>query len=427
MKVLICDDVLGRCNDTASRMLSESGIHADILAAGALTKTLKEFFNATNAYFQSPETQTSLPASRFDEYDLLILDNNLAELDIEGARMTAESIAGYIRAFSKAPYIVSLNKTPNVDFDLRYLVGDYSTRADLALNAEHLENPALWTGDVAKAKDRFCPWYWPSLLNVPTKRRSQINQLVDSLEKPVLEFLGFSDKRPEGLLPHARGVISPTAEMDGVGEHVKPIELVTFFDLFLTRDRSLAAPDDRERIQTVAKQGNNAARLVVARVVASDVEHFFRRDVIGPQEPLVDVAHLLMRLPFLLGDGADKCEVWNEAAHNTQAPYGLDEALYKEHLEPLRFRDDMWIPRPCFWWPEVKEIEALNERFLNASEGDWADAVFCEDSSLFTLRDKEKNLPTEFLAQVDGSWARRYVQQIEEFQYAPRTRLALSF
>ena len=426
-KVLVCDDEKERCDQTVEIVSNRSGIDAKGLSAGDLTEALKQFFREIKRYFDNPETATSFPKSEFDGYDILILDNNLAALDIEGARVTAESIAGYIRAFSNSPYNISLNKTPNVDFDLRYLVGDYSTRADLALNDRHLDIPALWTRDEADAEVGFCPWYWPPLVSAPQKRRSQIEFLVPCLEKLVLESLDFSGQRYTSLLPHAQGVISPGAGMDGEEDPVTSIESVTFLDLFLTRDRSLPARGDREPILKAARAGNEFARQVVARVVAADIEQWFRRDVLGPQETLVDVPHLLMRLPFLIGNQADDIKMWNNAVRNPAAPYGLDGALYHEHLESLKFGHGIWVTDPCFWWHEVKEIEALNEGFLAGSEAEWADAVFCEDTSFFVLRDQESNSPTEFVAQFEGTWEQRFVKQVNGFQYAPRTRLAHPF
>ena len=427
IKVLVCDDEKERCDQTVEIVSNRSEIDTKGLSAGDLTEALKQFFGAIRDYFGNPEAAMPFPASEFDGYDILILDNNLSGLEIEGARVTAESIAGYIRAFSNTPYNISLNKTPNVDFDLRYLVGDYSTRADLALNTQHLDNPALWTGDVGAAKDGFCPWYWPTLVGAPPKRRSQIEFLVPRLEGSVLESLDFSDQRSASLLPHAQSVISPSAGTDGDGNPVTSIESVTFFDLFRTSDRSLPAIGDREPILKAARTGNKFARQVVARVVASDLEQWFRQDVVGPQETLVDVPHLLMRLPFLLGDQASDIEVWNKAVRNPAAPYGLDGARYHEHLESLKFGHGIWVTGPCFWWLEVRDNQDLNERFLAASEGEWANAVFCEDTSTFILRDEKTNSPTEFVAEFEGSWERRFVKQVNGFQYAPPTRLALQF
>ena len=425
-KVLVCDDDEERCDETVKLVSDRREIETNGLSAGQLTKALKQFFGAIRCYFDNPETATTFPKSEFDGYDILILDNNLAALDIEGARVTAESIAGYIRAFANTPYNISLNKTPNVDFDLRYLVGDYFTRADLALNTRHLNIPALWTRDVAEAEEGFCPWYWPQLISAPQMRRSQIEYLAPRLKESVLESLGFSGQRAMSLLPHAQSVISPSAGMDGVGNPVASIKSVTFFDLFFARDRSLPSQSDRQLILDVARAGNKFAQQVVARVVAADIEQWFRRDVVSPQETLVDVPHLLMRLPFLIGDQADDIRAWNNAVRSPTAPYGLDQAIYDEHLQSLAFADHRWVAGPCFWWIEVKENEDLNEQFLAAGQEDWADALFCEDTSFFVRRDQETNSPTEFVAEFEGSWERRFVKQVNRFQYAPRTRLALS-
>src|SRR5262249_6663498 len=137
------------------------GTHCKSLCESELKDALVEFFKTVDL------TLTGHASSRtaFDGYDVVILDNNLSHLPIEGARLTAEAIAGYVRAITDTPYVVSINKNPEIDFDLRFLVGDYATRADLAINTSHLTNPALWTGRRADAKDDFRPWYWPALLN----------------------------------------------------------------------------------------------------------------------------------------------------------------------------------------------------------------------------------------------------------------------
>ena len=109
----------------------------------------------------------------FDTVDTVLIDNNLAHLDISGTRLTGESIIGYIRCFSAVPYVVSLNKNPDVDFDLQDLVGDHETRADVALNVDHLAVPGLWDRSHHK-EGEFLPWYWPELTNAPERRRKQI-------------------------------------------------------------------------------------------------------------------------------------------------------------------------------------------------------------------------------------------------------------
>ena len=39
----------------------------------------------------------------------------------------------------------------------------------------------------------------------------------------------------------------------------------------------------------------------------------FAEDILGPQDVLVDVPHLVMRMPFLLGNNANRLKQWNKA------------------------------------------------------------------------------------------------------------------
>ena len=51
-------------------------------------------------------------------------------------------------------------------------------------------------------------------------------------------------------------------------------------------------------------------------------------------------------------------------------PYNLDAELYEEHLAHTEFKHRMWNAGPCFWWPELKRNDALNEHFLDAVKTD---------------------------------------------------------
>ncbi|HEX9274352.1 MAG TPA: hypothetical protein VGA01_19315 [Candidatus Binatia bacterium] len=425
MNILVCDDLQPRADDAVGR-IREAGLpEPKQLVGDNLAKKLKTFVENVRKCMKDPKNWKPTEKSDFDDADIIILDNNLAHLAIEGAIMTAESIAGYIRAFSGAPYIISLNKNPDVDFDLRYLVGDYSTRADLALKTEHLANRALWNGEQADATRGFLPWYWPRLNTVAKRRRDQIEFVRRHLDHPVLGSLGFDDEAINFLSLHAKGALSPTAESDrgqGTGVSVKQ---VTFRDVFNTRDRSLPAYSERDCLSRAEKEGNAAIREIVARVVAADIDLWFRRDVVGPQEPLVDVPHLLMRLPFLLGNRTQDINEWNKSILANAAPYGLEQKLYSDHLAKAKFQHDIWVPAACFWWPKLKADENLNALFAQARTGNWADVVFCEDRSMFLEREpRNAPMPIEFPVEFEGSWGRRYVSRIADIRYAPRSRLA---
>jgi len=426
MKVLVCDDRTS--GEDIIKAIHESGEKAIVtqLLGPDLTKVLKELFVLVKECLDHPKSCKSTSGLPFDDVDLVFLDNNLAELEIAGTRLTAESIAGYVRAFTDAPYVVSLNKNPHVDFDLRYLVGDYATHADLALNTRQISNPALWTGIPADAKNGFVPWYWPCLRTVASRRRRQIEFIQAHFEERVCSTLNIPNEAYEFLSLHALGALYPLAEFDGHVEKdgKKPFEDVTFRDVFLARDRSLPAEADRV---ILAKSPSADVSKIVSRVVAADIDLWFRRDVLGPQEALVDVPHLLARMPFLLGKRSSDFREWNKVVRADAVPYGLDQSLYESYLAKSQFKYEMWAPSPAFWWAQLKADEKLNAHYLEVKQSEWLDLVFCEDCSAFAERTPKnaQSSPTEFSAEFEGSWGRRYVAKMEGIRYAPLSRFAI--
>ncbi len=430
MTILVCDDVPTRGEDFYRRI--RSAVHEEpmSLMGDALSAQLKSLFARVRVCRDKDSARTYRhEASPFDEADVVVLDNNLAYLhaDSDGPPLTAESIAGYIRAFTSARYIVSLNMNPDVDFDLRYLVGDFSTRADLAINTEHLDNQALWSGRVADAKDGFLPWYWPTLGTVAEQRAKQIEFVREHLDKPVLQVFGFDDASIDLLSLHARGALSPEAARSAEARDGDvPLEDVTFRHVFCSKDRSLPVKDDRLLLDEAERGGNVAIRDVISRVVAADIDLWFRRDVLGPQEPLVDIPHLLLRLPFLLGDRSAEPDEWNNAMLQATPPYGIERDLYDGHIAKASFEHGIWVQRPAFWWSKLKADDKLNERFFAAKGQLWADVAFCEDQSAFRRTSAEgRQAPVEFAAEFEGAWNRRFIAKLEAVRYAPRTRLAV--
>src|SRR5947199_134001 len=66
-----------------------------------LKMSLETFFEAVDAKLKGDQS----PKTDFDDYDIIVLDNNLSTLGIKGARLTAEAIAGYIRAITNSPCV----------------------------------------------------------------------------------------------------------------------------------------------------------------------------------------------------------------------------------------------------------------------------------------------------------------------------------
>ena len=418
MNVLVCDDIKRRGEKTRKEIVAATGCEPVLLSEKGLTTEIENLFERAkyvlkNAEWPAPATENQ--TSRFcSDFDIVILDNNLQALDMVGARHTAESIAGYVRAFGNIPYIVSLNKNPHVDFDLRYLVGDYQTQADLALNDKHLSNRALWTGDPKDATDGFLPWYWPALNDAAGRRREQIRFVMKHLDDRILDAMDFPASASDYLSRHAKGALSPEAVQ---------VKRVTFKTFFVTSCRSLPIRLDRQKLSEMASE-SNTAREIVSCIVAAEMDRWIRRDLLGPQHVLVDLPHLLMRMPFVLGAKANNLCHWNEAATATEPPYRLSDAIYRNHLEGSRFGHDAWVKSPCFWWGTLKSNEEFNRMFFR-DKSEWAGAVFCEDLSRFKLTDEEANsAPMEFAAEFEGSWNRRHVAVVKGKNYTPKSRLA---
>ena len=416
MKILVCDDIEERGDQTRQQIEDVTDHEVELLSEERLAAEIEALIERTRAVLANPqravpENETSVFDQRFQ---MAILDNNLSRLQIAGARYTAESIIGYVRAFVDIPYIVSLNKNPHVDFDLRDLIGDDETQADVALNSEHLSNPALWSGNPADATDGFAPWYWPALNDVVDRRRKQIQFVLNHLEEPILRSMNFPRFGPHYLSRRAKGALSPEAAS---------ATRVTFKRFFEQACRSLPIRADREKLSKTASNGG-PVRAAVSRVVASELDRWIRRDVLGPQAVLVDVPHLLMRMPFLLGSHADDLDRWNEAVLTTDPPYGLAREMYKKHLEKARFPHAAWTNAPCFWWSTLKTNAELNQMFFQENP-QWADVVFCEDTSQFRLANNGKrDAPMEFAAELEGTWSRRHVAHLSGQHYAPKSRFA---
>lgn len=427
LKILVCDDIEEQGLATAEEV-GGAGVGHDVsvLPREDLVATVEALVKRGEPYLSGAESghdpAAALPFAE-SEVDLVILDNNLAHLRIPGARHTAEALAGHFRAFTEIPYVVSLNKNPYTDFDLRFLVGDYETATDLALNDEHLSNKGLWFGPDASREGEFRPWYWPTLNREPDRRRRQIRFVEKRLDRPLLPALGFAREMVERLSLHARGALSPDEGS------VDELMGLTFLDFFVASCRSLPIKAERENVAEVLRKSSErdglAVRRVVARVAAGELERWFRRDLLAPQDVLVDVPHLVARMPFLLGDGAERVDAWNACVSTPEPPYGLEDETYRRFVDQARWQAELWADRPLFWWPKLDEDRELNEMFY-ADQGAWATAVFCEDLSRFRpFHGDDSERPREFEAEFEGSWCRRYVAPLPEPNYTPLSRFAL--
>ena len=372
---------------------------------------LRSFFKDVTKTLDGESTvNDELDAQHFAGYDLAIVDNNLTGLELDGARLTAEAIIGYLRAFTNIPYIVSLNKNLHVDCDLRFLFGDYQSLADLALNTRHLSHDRLWNTETVSG---FAPWYWPRLSDTAERRKEQEAFVTERLQHSVWEVLGFPPEADEYLSFRAKAALV-TPE--------NPVARETTFETFFAISRVLT-PGEKKTLE--AGQASGLARRAIGRVAAYEVDRWLRRHVLGTQDVLIDLPHLLAQMPFLLGDRVSELGAWNAVARAEGEPFGLDETVFEAHLRSAQFSESIWVPTHCFWWPSLKADKGLTELYFEA-EAEWPDFVFCEDVSQFVpvAGAAPWGPPKEINTEIAGSWATRYAVVTGDYQYSPRSHIA---
>lgn len=410
MRILVCDDEEKQYKAAKRRIPKTHQVEG--LCAAALTDALRGLFQAVSGFLDGsgPDSWPQDASAAFDGYDLVIVDNDLSVLKLDGAPLAAEGLIGYLRTFTDIPYIVSLNKNANVDFDLGSLFGDDRSQADLAVNTDHLKCHRLWEHD---EDELFAPWYWPNLPSAVERRREQIKFVKARLNSPIWRELGFPPLASDYLSRRAKGALLICDQA----------MQVTTFRQFFDGTRILL-PRQAQALGHLADCGDHDALSAVCRIVAADLDRWIRRDVLGPQDVLIDVPHLLVRRPFLLGDRVDDLKHWNQEIRKTKEPFGMDLDLHDRHVRGERFQADIWAPSPCFWWPPLRENQDLTDLFL--APGDWPDAVFCEDTSTFVEipEDDDDGVgPLEFETELEGSWPRRFVLGVDGRQYLPRSQL----
>ena len=423
MKVLVCDDFKRRGERVLDIVANVQGLNVETtgIFEGELKDWIDQLYDRVRSVVHNDSDvhklgSRSISSDAFgsSSYDLAILDNDLTALATDGATITADWIAAYVRAFLDVSCVVSLNKIREVDFDLCYLMGDPETPADLAINENHLSNLGLWTGRSEDSPDTFLPWYWPKFVQVAHKRRAQIEFIKAQVNEPIFQTLSFPEECLDFLSRHAKGALSPTAYDDTA------LCEVTFKDFFVDSCTSFSV---RKKREALVASGVAGVEDIVARTVAAELEKWIRQYVITPQDVLIDLPHLIVRMPFVMGRRSDDVGAWNRCLETAESPYGLDRDIYMRFLRSAAFSSDIWTKSPCFWWPVLKSSKELNEMFMDESV-QWTDAVFSEDTSMFILPQEGTVNPRNFVGEFEGSWRRRYVMNLENKHYAPKSQFA---
>lgn len=395
-KILVCDDepekrdawvadIKAAVGDKSS---FETAAFADPLAA------IRELLARQEAHRNGEKRAQA--KCEFDDLDVVVVDFDLVIFDAANARHTGEEVARLCRLYSQVGYIIVLNQgNRSSDFDLT-MVGRPKSYADLNIPAKAVKLPGLWSAAPIGA---FNPWDWDDIESTIKSRRKLVRFVADNIGASILETLQVPDEAIGAFSDEAYEFIDPSAA------DAASLRKVTFED-FLTR---LSVHKDA----AILLQGE---QLQAAEVAVARIAKWLSRLLLGPQNVLVDVPHLLQRQPSLINTSLGSAEdiaVWNNAI-------GRDDAVDAEVTESSAFADSQsWLGTQAYWWPLVESHEKATELRMNFDFSKAADVVFAEDVSLFIKFDDAK----EFRAAFHNRFDRRYIAKLAEIEYGPTRRM----
>ena len=328
----------------------------------------------------------------FDQKDILIIDYDLIHVDDERAQHTGEGIGRLARMYSDCAVVVVFNQFGQVDFDLS-LRGHLASHADLNLTAELLDTLGLWTEPPWQG---FRRWSWQTLSRGVEGQRAREKAFRCNLDRSIVDTFGIESDDALGISDSAVGFIAPEASNF---DELRAMTFRSFVSMTAGRDGKLLLSSDESA----------AVRLGAARI-----GKWLDRQVLGPQDVLIDVPHLLQRFPFLLGKEVADIKAWNAAVH--QADYLTQYIDASYWFEPA-----VCLSKPAVWVRRLEADPEFSKRRADFSNYSLIpDVVFMEDCSVF----EDISCGTEFRAGFYNSFDRRYVKNIRGIRYGPQRRFA---
>lgn len=398
MKILVCDDDAElRAKWVADVRSALPEIFKD--SVGPLERPGEEFrilFGRQHAIRHNSPQPTEI--STFDDTDVLVVDYDLVFVDDKEARHTGEELARLCRIFSTCKYIIVLNQgNRTMHFDLTLGTRDRSY-ADLNIAALAVGQPSLW-GEAESVT--FRPWHWRNISLANKARETLAAEIARDgvLESSILDFIGMPDAAASAMSFAAFEFIGPDKK------DIAELRTVTFSEF-------LCLSTEHRDLELLLIHNRHAA----ARVAVARLSKWLCRIVLGPQDVLVDVPHLLQRMPYLMsseiGD-PNNPESWARVV--AEGERSIDSNLSSE----LWFeRACEWIGRPALWWPNVDGDEYVAKLRADFDFANLPDLVFAEDVSSFIPADGAH----EFRSDFTNRFGRRHVQRVDGLKYGPPAR-----
>ncbi|MDE0209400.1 MAG: hypothetical protein OXJ64_05910 [Boseongicola sp.] len=393
-RVLICDDEFEQTEAWVEGVKSIAPAETYSVLAAPSTEDIgvavKELLVRRGAAREGVAREAEI--CLFDSVDIVVVDYDLVHIEEDGAQHTGEGIARLARTFAGCSVVVVLNQFEGIDFDLS-LRGHLESHADLNIDGDRLTTPGLWR---SPPWEGFRPWYWQTLDGAVETQRARERLVAEFFDRPIVEALGMRLEDASRLSDSAFGFIAPNAE------DFAALQGQTFRAFLST------AQDGRD-----AEALSNSDRAGAARFVAARIGKWLERELLGPQDVLLDVPHLLQRFPFLMGDRIEDPDAWNEAVHEVG---WLRETLG----EDVWFGASECLSRPAVWFQRIEEDGAIGERRATFDFSVVPELVFLEDRSVFAPMSEAK----EFRAGFHNSYDRRFVRPVQEIRYGPQRRFA---
>lgn len=412
IKIIVIDD--HEENASANINSLKDGLHGSDINADIRPLQEQEKTALISAIEQPDNWKLDINAipnfSLFDDADIVFIDYQLGALQGHSF-LTAEDVAGWIRAFSNAKLIIILNRFFDVDFDLTMTQGSIPTAADLHINASLLECPGLWKmqdWDPAAPKSKFRPWSWPLMqeaINDIDKCRKELKDIADIENKVILEHFEFNEDLIGQMTHNALGFLDPNSKTPNTS---------TFLD-FLKNGRPGVPVEIRE--QLAAHISNPQIKNAAINVWVSSLRRWLVTMVLGPQDVLIDIPHLAQRMPWLLNKKINDEATWKQLASF------YDIGALPEVVKAFFYTKEHWLSRKAFLMPILQKSAEVMKLYDDFTEHHIDEHVLLEDFSVFVKLENAES----FTAAFNSMWSTRYVShaavEAGEIHYAPKVRL----
>lgn len=397
MRVRVCDDVESIAEEWVAAIKGVVPADYDVGRMGAAKDEVSNLLHRKLAIESGSDPLA--PPTEFDGIDILVVDYDLLHLDDAGGRTTGEGVARLARSFSTCGAIVLMNQYKGPQFDLG-MRGHLDSFAEVNIEATLVGKPALWRALDAGAGE-FNPTTWTPMPDLLTAGRGLATKFgSEGLNFPIMPLLGLEPAALAELSDTAYGFVSLKAQ---TADELAAVTLRDFVD------RSL----EPEVVTCLSEK----AVQVLFGFAAFRLVKWLDRAVLRPMDVLVDAAHLLDRLPFMIdpakADANDPLS-WAKAVRTPEHVLRWD--LLEKYVNPLA---SSALGKPAFDWFRLAKDEQVDELQDEYLKGQPNRFFLAEDTSRFV----EKTALTRFRADFHNFGDRRGIEKLDGISYGPLRRI----